>query len=111
MSTPHLLPLTTHYLSSLRRLLPSYRKILLLQLTLASTILLFHLFAHIAGPYLPLSPAPHHDAHSRLSPRGDGSYGGFETRPQTEKCYKQEKIATLLAVFLGVVAGDQWFAR
>lgn len=106
-SPPSFLPLTTHYLSSLLRLL-SYRKILLLQLTLASFILLFHLSSYLASSNNPLTPEPR----PHLSTRGDdGSYAGFKTRPQTEKCYKQEKVATLLGVFLGIFGADHWYAR
>lgn len=30
------------------------------------------------------------------------SFGGFEQRPMTEQRYKQERVATLFALFLGV---------
>lgn len=39
------------------------------------------------------------------------SWGGFDERPMTEKCYKQERVAMLLALFVGVFGVDQWYAH
>lgn len=39
------------------------------------------------------------------------SWGGFDERPVTEKCYKQERVAMLLSVLVGVLGIDQFYAR
>ena len=105
------MPRLLHHVSSLRRALPAYRKILLFQLSIATLFFVLTLFA---APYLPLATTTTTDRseaeHLNLARRG-GSFGGYDTRPQTERCYKQEKVATLLAVFLGWVGADQWYAR
>ncbi|KAH8647037.1 hypothetical protein BGZ60DRAFT_423998 [Tricladium varicosporioides] len=52
------------------------------------------------------SSAP--ESSSTLTKRG---WGGWDERPQSEKCYKQERIATLLALYLGAFGADQWYAH
>ncbi|RSL37861.1 hypothetical protein CEP53_015421 [Fusarium sp. AF-6] len=39
------------------------------------------------------------------------SWGGFDERPMTEKCYRQERTAMLLSLFLGVLGIDQFYAH
>ncbi|KAF4986122.1 hypothetical protein FDECE_16114 [Fusarium decemcellulare] len=39
------------------------------------------------------------------------SWGGFNERPATEKCYRQERIAILLSIFLGCFGIDQFYAH
>ncbi|SPJ78292.1 uncharacterized protein FTOL_06681 [Fusarium torulosum] len=39
------------------------------------------------------------------------SWGGFDERPLTDKCYRQERVAMLLSLFFGVVGADQYYAR
>ncbi|KAF7671179.1 hypothetical protein GT037_010740, partial [Alternaria burnsii] len=39
------------------------------------------------------------------------SWGGWDERADTERCYKQERTATLLAFWLGVFGADHWYAR
>ena len=39
------------------------------------------------------------------------SWGGWDERANSERCYKQERTATLLAFWLGVLGVDQWHAR
>ncbi|SPJ90325.1 uncharacterized protein FTOL_13206 [Fusarium torulosum] len=39
------------------------------------------------------------------------SWGGFEERPTTAKCYRQERTAMLLAFFLGSLGIDQFYAH
>lgn len=39
------------------------------------------------------------------------AWGGFDQRPITEQCYRQERTATLLAVLLGPIAADQFYAQ
>ncbi|RMJ00526.1 hypothetical protein CDV36_015923 [Fusarium kuroshium] len=39
------------------------------------------------------------------------SWGGFDERPMTEKCYRQERTAMLLSLFLGVLGVDQFYAH
>ena len=39
------------------------------------------------------------------------SWGGFDERPMDEKCYKQERVAIFLALFLGSFGVDQFYAH
>ncbi|KAJ4313774.1 hypothetical protein N0V84_009235 [Fusarium piperis] len=39
------------------------------------------------------------------------SWGGFDERPMTEKCYRQERTAMLLNLFLGSLGVDQFYAH
>ncbi|KAM5526827.1 hypothetical protein FOXYSP1_20816 [Fusarium oxysporum f. sp. phaseoli] len=39
------------------------------------------------------------------------SWGGFDERPTTAKCYRQERTAMLLAFFLGSFGIDQFYAH
>lgn len=39
------------------------------------------------------------------------SWGGFDERPDTVRCYRQERTAMILAVFLGPFGVDQWYAH
>ncbi|KAF4452953.1 TM2 domain-containing protein 2 [Fusarium austroafricanum] len=45
---------------------------------------------------------------SHLTPR---SWGGFEHRPTTEKCYRQERTAMLLALLFGTLGVDQFYVH
>ena len=36
---------------------------------------------------------------------------GYKQRPQSEKCYRQERIAILLSIFLGPLGVDQFYAH
>ncbi|KAM0345589.1 hypothetical protein ACHAPU_006242 [Fusarium lateritium] len=45
---------------------------------------------------------------SHLTPR---SWGGFDERPLTDKCYRQERVAMLLSLFFGTFGVDQYYAR
>ncbi|KAI0110316.1 hypothetical protein GGR51DRAFT_557958 [Nemania sp. FL0031] len=47
-------------------------------------------------------------ANSFLAPR---AWGGFNERPLTETCYRQERTAILLAIILGTLGVDQWYAH
>ncbi|KAF4988715.1 hypothetical protein FDECE_14950 [Fusarium decemcellulare] len=38
-------------------------------------------------------------------------WGGFDERPTTEKCYRQERVAMLLSIFLGCFGIDQFYAH
>ncbi|KAE8449348.1 hypothetical protein EG329_008249 [Mollisiaceae sp. DMI_Dod_QoI] len=38
-------------------------------------------------------------------------WGGFNERPMTNKCYRQERTATLLALFFGTFGADQFYAH
>lgn len=87
-------------LSAIWRNRPRYRTVLLFQLSVALLLLTFSFFA---------SPETSEDS-TRLVKRG-GSFGGFDTRPQDVRCYKQERVATLFSVFLGVFGADHWYAR
>ncbi|KAH6869333.1 hypothetical protein B0T10DRAFT_533903 [Thelonectria olida] len=57
----------------------------------------------ICGLLLKLTSTP-----SNLTKR---DWGGWGERPQTEQCYKQERTATLLALYLGAFGADHWYAR
>jgi hypothetical protein len=66
--------------------------------------------------YGPLSWLSH--MHQGKAEASDGSqqlakrsWGGWDERPQTQQCYKQERTATLLALYLGVFGADHWYAR
>ncbi|KAM0546015.1 hypothetical protein ACHAPJ_011029 [Fusarium lateritium] len=39
------------------------------------------------------------------------SWGGFDQRPLTEKCYRQERTAMLLSLFFGCLGIDQYYAH
>ncbi|CAM1508473.1 Fc.00g053210.m01.CDS01 [Cosmosporella sp. VM-42] len=52
-------------------------------------------------------PLQENQSTQRIAPR----WGGFEERPMTHKCYRQERIAMLLSVFLGTFGADQWYAH
>ncbi|EMT72994.1 TM2 domain [Fusarium oxysporum f. sp. vasinfectum] len=39
------------------------------------------------------------------------SWGGFDERPKTEKCYRQERTAMILSLLFGVLGVDQFYAR
>ncbi|KAJ4301442.1 hypothetical protein N0V90_003534 [Kalmusia sp. IMI 367209] len=75
-----------------------YIAILLFQTLLISLVLTFSLYALSTTKRSP----PH------LQTR---AWGGFDQRPLDERCYKQERVATLLAIFLGVFGADQWYAH
>ncbi|OOF96873.1 hypothetical protein ASPCADRAFT_129931 [Aspergillus carbonarius ITEM 5010] len=55
------------------------------------------------------------DQWSRTSPSSHSPllrrWGGFEHRPLNNKCYRQERTATLLSIFLGLLGIDQWYAH
>ncbi|PWY67098.1 hypothetical protein BO94DRAFT_591008 [Aspergillus sclerotioniger CBS 115572] len=55
------------------------------------------------------------DQWSRTSPSKQPSllrrWGGFEHRPLNNKCYREERTATLLSIFLGLFGVDQWYAH
>lgn len=38
-------------------------------------------------------------------------WGNFEDRPMTNECYRQRGIATILAISLGILGVDQWYAH
>jgi hypothetical protein len=38
-------------------------------------------------------------------------WGGFSERRSDDKCYRQERTAMLLSIFLGVFGVDQWYAH
>lgn len=38
-------------------------------------------------------------------------WGGFSERPLNDRCYRQERTAMLLSVFLGIFGVDQWYAH
>ncbi|KAJ5523015.1 hypothetical protein N7494_013201 [Penicillium frequentans] len=38
-------------------------------------------------------------------------WGGFSQRPSDNRCYRQQGTATLFALFLGLLAVDQWYAH
>ncbi|KAF5027420.1 hypothetical protein F66182_497 [Fusarium sp. NRRL 66182] len=40
-----------------------------------------------------------------------GTWGGYDQRPQSEKCYRQERTAMLLNLFLGCFGIDQFYAH
>ena len=42
---------------------------------------------------------------------GLGVGGGFEERYETNKCYKQERTAMLLSLFLGSFGADHFYAH
>lgn len=54
---------------------------------------------------LPLSKQGSEEA---FQPR---AWGGFDQRPMSEECYRQERTATLLALFLGALGVDQFYAH
>ncbi|KAF5530070.1 TM2 domain-containing protein [Fusarium napiforme] len=39
------------------------------------------------------------------------SWGGFDERPLTEKCYRQERTAMILSLLFGVIGADQFYAH
>jgi hypothetical protein len=39
------------------------------------------------------------------------SWGGFDEQPTSEQCYRQERTGMLLAVLLGFLGIDQWYAH
>ncbi|KAF5002606.1 hypothetical protein FDECE_10577 [Fusarium decemcellulare] len=39
------------------------------------------------------------------------SWGGFDERPMTDKCYRQERTAMLFSIFLGCFGIDQFYAH
>ncbi|KAF5238316.1 hypothetical protein FANTH_10348 [Fusarium anthophilum] len=39
------------------------------------------------------------------------SWGGFDERPLTEKCYRQERTAMILSLLLGSLGVDQFYAH
>ncbi|KAJ2898507.1 hypothetical protein MKZ38_003857 [Zalerion maritima] len=39
------------------------------------------------------------------------AWGGYNEQPMSEKCYRQERTAMLLNLFLGGIAADQWYAH
>ncbi|RYN18475.1 hypothetical protein AA0112_g11572 [Alternaria arborescens] len=47
----------------------------------------------------------------QYAPLDKRSWGGWDERADTERCYKQERTATLLAFWLGVFGADHWYAR
>src|SRR5207248_2779095 len=51
------------------------------------------------------------EAPEEPSPLAKRSWKGWDERAETERCYRQERIATLLAFWLGVFGVDQWYAR
>jgi hypothetical protein len=52
----------------------------------------------------------HHERSSTL-PLAKRSWGGFDTAPETEKCYQQERTAIFLSLFVGVLGVDHWYTR
>ncbi|KAM5388308.1 hypothetical protein ACJA88_000172 [Fusarium oxysporum] len=39
------------------------------------------------------------------------SWGGFDERPRTEKCYRQERTAMILSLLFGTLGVDQFYAH
>ncbi|KAF5725244.1 TM2 domain-containing protein [Fusarium mundagurra] len=50
----------------------------------------------------------HDEQHSSLKTR---SWGGFDERPLTEKCYRQERTAMILSLLFGGIGVDQFYAH
>ncbi|KIL85292.1 hypothetical protein FAVG1_11247 [Fusarium avenaceum] len=72
------------------------------------TIMLSYIFIAIVGSTLLYLHNPNGQEASHLATR---SWGGFDERPLTNKCYHQERVAMLLSLFFGVVGVDQYYAR
>lgn len=49
----------------------------------------------------------HHEDQGVLTRR----WGGLAERPLNNKCYRQERTAILLSIFLGPLGIDQWYAH
>ncbi|KAJ4351725.1 uncharacterized protein N0V89_007068 [Didymosphaeria variabile] len=90
---------TTQAISTLWRNRPRYRTVFLVQVVLIALFLTLSLYIHAFG------------LKHEVVKRSSGTFGGFDERPMTEKCYKQERVATLFAVFLGLVGADHWYAQ
>ncbi|KAF2240693.1 hypothetical protein BU26DRAFT_572627 [Trematosphaeria pertusa] len=82
--------------NALRELRRHWRYLIIAQATLLVIFPLFFLFIAPSAASTPLTAR---------------SWGGWAAHPQTERCYKQERIATLLAFWLGPLGVDQWYAR
>lgn len=39
------------------------------------------------------------------------SWGGFDERPLSEKCYRQERTAMILSLLFGILGVDQFYAH
>ncbi|KAF2187298.1 hypothetical protein K469DRAFT_704990 [Zopfia rhizophila CBS 207.26] len=39
------------------------------------------------------------------------TWGGWDKRPKSEQCYKQERVAIFLSFWLGVFGADHWYAH
>ncbi|KAH6949331.1 hypothetical protein DER45DRAFT_650197 [Fusarium avenaceum] len=72
------------------------------------TIMLSYIFIATVGSTLLYLHNPNEQETSHLAAR---SWGGFDERPLTNKCYRQERVAMLLSLFFGVVGADQYYAR
>ncbi|KAF1966080.1 hypothetical protein BU23DRAFT_544986 [Bimuria novae-zelandiae CBS 107.79] len=101
--SPHPTQSLAQTLGALWCSVPRYRTVLVFQLALVTLILTFAFF----------TPTPDAEPQgAELAKRHGGSgFGGFSIRPQDERCFKQEKVATLLSVYLGVFGADHWYAR
>ena len=77
-------------------------------------------FVMVATSTVPSSLASPQRLASHKEPRGiiekpfdpkKRSWGGFDERPLTATCYEQERTAMLLALILGCLGVDQFYAR
>lgn len=51
------------------------------------------------------------DYRDQDSPSMGKRWGGYVTNPVSDKCYRQERTAMLLSLFLGVFGVDQFYAH
>ena len=49
--------------------------------------------------------------HQASLPLRERSWGGFDERPMTGKCYRQERTAMVLSLLLGTFGVDQFYAH
>lgn len=68
-------------------------------------VILLNLLLFVLIPFL-----LHRDKDSDASNTLHRRWGGYSTRPQSNKCYRQERTAMLLSIFLGVLGVDQFYA-
>lgn len=79
---------------------------------ITGTALLYLAVTSDAFKNLPASDENNTNSNSEGSPAGLlRRWGGFDERPLDNKCYRQERTAMLLSLFLGSIGVDQFYAH
>lgn len=79
-----------------------------------NVFILLYLFVCIVCAYFGASLTPFDSQHGHVTNHDSQilrRWGGFDEKPTSNRCYRQERISMLLALFVGFLGVDQWYAH